>query len=141
MPSFTPLGTLNVSSEIATSSYTDSRGLRFMRTSSNPMVYRWLVDIQEYDYSIEEILGVENPVADRFSSLVANNMPPSFIASLLPKEPIPVYLHKLPEKVHNGTSRHHGSQRTLRMLTAPTSRDSTVILCEKHVPFLRQFTY
>jgi hypothetical protein len=103
MPSFTPLGTLNVSFE-ATSPYTDSRRLRFMRTSSNPMVYRWLVDIK-YDYSIEDILGVENPVADRFLCLVANNMPPSLIASLLHEQSILVYLHKLLQKVHNGTSK------------------------------------
>jgi hypothetical protein len=108
-----------------------------MSNDSNPMVYRWLVDIQEYDYSIEDILGVDNPVADWFSRLVANNMPPALIASLLPTEPIPVYLHKLLEKVYNGISGHHGFQRTLRMLTTPTSRDSTVIFCNKPVPFLR----
>jgi hypothetical protein len=101
------------------------------------MVYRWLVDMQEYDYSIEDILGIDNPVADGFSRLVANNIPPALIASLLPKEPIPFYPFKLLEKVHNGTSGHHGFERTLRMLTTPTSRDSTVILMKKHVPFLR----
>ena len=69
---------------------TDNRGLRFMRTDSNPMVYRWLVDTQEYDYTFEHILGKNNPVADSFSRLVENNMP--VIASLLPPEPIPEYL-------------------------------------------------
>ena len=64
-------------------------------------------------------------------------MPPSLIASLLHQEPILVYLHKLLQKVHNGTSKNHGFQRTLRMLTTPTSTDSTVILCDKHVLFLR----
>jgi hypothetical protein len=101
------------------------------------MVYRWLVDIQEYDYSIEDILGVDNPVADGFSRLVANNMPPALIASLLPKEQIPEFLLTLLKKVHNGISGHHGFQRTLRMLTTPTSKDSSVILCDKPVPFLR----
>jgi hypothetical protein len=48
----------------------DNRGLTFLRTDSNPMVYRWLVDTQEYDYAIENILGVNNPVADVFSRLV-----------------------------------------------------------------------
>jgi hypothetical protein len=27
----------------------DNRGLMFLRTDSNPMVYHWLVDTQEYD--------------------------------------------------------------------------------------------
>ena len=32
-----------------------------MRPGANPMGYRWLVDILEYDYTIEDILGVNNP--------------------------------------------------------------------------------
>jgi hypothetical protein len=54
----------------------------FLRTVSNPMVYRWLVDTQEYDYAIEDILGVNNPVADGFSRLVQNNMKPEMICYL-----------------------------------------------------------
>jgi hypothetical protein len=53
------------------------------------MVYRWLVDAQEYDFTIEDIPGINNPVADGFSRLVANNMTTEVIASLLPPEPIP----------------------------------------------------
>ena len=116
---------------------TDNRGLCFLKTDSNPMVNRWLVDIQEYDYSIENILGKDNPVADGFSRLVANNMTPGMIASLLPPLPIPEYLFILISKVHNGTSGHHGVERTLRMLTTPSSSDSSVILIKKQVPFLR----
>jgi transposase InsO family protein len=116
---------------------TDSRGLRFMRTDSNPMVYRWWVDIQEYDFALEDILGVNNPVADGFSRLVANNMTPAVIASLLPPEPIPEYLQILIGKVHNHVSGHHGLERTLRMLTTPFSADSKVTLIKKQIPFLR----
>jgi transposase InsO family protein len=116
---------------------TDSRGFRFMRNDSNPMVYRWLVDVQEYDFKLEDILGVDNPVADGFSRLVANNMTPSLIASLLPPEPIPEYLHILIGKVHNGVSGHHGVERTVRMLTTPTSKNSKVTLLTEKVPFLR----
>jgi transposase InsO family protein len=116
---------------------TDSRGFRFMRTDSNPMVYRWLVDVQEYDFTLEDILGVDNPVADGFSRLVANNMTPGLIASLLPPEPIPDYLRILIGKVHNAINGHHGVERTLRMLTTPTSKDSKVTLIKKHTPFLR----
>ena len=116
---------------------TDNRGLRFMRTDSNPMVYRWLVDIQEYDYAIEDILGVNNPVADGFSRLVSNNMTPDVIASLLPPEPIPESLVILIGKVHNSVTGHHGFERTLRMLTTPSSADSTVTLIRKQTPNLR----
>jgi hypothetical protein len=47
------------------------------------MVYRWLVDTQEYDYAIEDSLGVSNPVTDGFLRLVQNNMNLEMIASLL----------------------------------------------------------
>jgi transposase InsO family protein len=108
-----------------------------MRTDSNPMVYRWLVDVQEYDFTLEDILGINNPVADGFSRLVANNMTPAVMASLLPPEPIPESLRTLIAKVHNGTSGHHGVERTLRMMTTPTSKDSKVILVNKQTPLLR----
>ena len=61
----------------------------------------------------------------------------ALIASLLPPKPIPEYLQILIGKVHNGTSGHHGLERTLRMLTTPTSSDSRVTLIKKQVPFLR----
>jgi transposase InsO family protein len=116
---------------------TDNRGLRFMRTDSNPMVYRWFVDIQEYDFTLEHILGKNNPVADGFSRLVANNMPNDIIAMLAPPKKIPEQLHILIGKVHNSVSGHHGLERTLRMLTTPSSADSTVILVNPKTPSLR----
>ena len=117
----------------------DNRGYVFLRTDSNPMVHRWLVDTQEFDYSIEDILGKNNPVADGFSRLVENKMPKEMIASLLPPMPIPQYVQLLIGKVHNSISGHHGFERTLRMLTTPSSSDSTVTLVskDKPIPFLR----
>ncbi len=116
---------------------TDNRGLRYMRTDTNPMVYRWLVDIQEYDFKLEDILGKDNPVADGFSRLVANNMPAKLIAMLSPPIQIPEHLQVLIGKVHNSISGHHGLERTLRMLTTPSSPDSTVILVDSKTPKLR----
>jgi transposase InsO family protein len=40
-------------------------------------------------------------------------------------------------KVHNSASGHHGVERTLRMLTTPTSKDSKVTLIKERTPFLR----
>ena len=40
--------------------------------------------MQEYDYTLEDILGSNNPVADGFFRLVANNMTPGKLAALLP---------------------------------------------------------
>jgi hypothetical protein len=107
------------------------------------MVYRWLVDIQEYDFSLEDILGINNPVADGISRLVANNMTPEehkvYITSLLPPPPLPKYLQVLIGKVHNSVSGHHGLERTLRMLTTPSSSDSKITLIKKQIPFLRSY--
>jgi transposase InsO family protein len=116
---------------------TDNRGLAFMKTDSNPMVYRWLVDVQEFDFNTEDILGKFNYVSDPISRLVANNMPADMIASLLPPTPIPMYLQILIGKVHSTVTGHHGVERTLRMLTTPSSADSNVTLITEHVPNLR----
>jgi hypothetical protein len=108
-----------------------------MRTDANPMVYQWLVDTQEFDYTLEDILGENNPIADGFSRLVANNMPANIIAMLSPTAKIPEHLQVLIGKVHNSVSGHHGVERTLRMLTTPSSSDSTVILVNPQTPSLR----
>jgi hypothetical protein len=108
-----------------------------MRTDTNPMVYRWFVDIQEYDFTLEDILGKNNPVADDLSRLVANNMPAKIIAMLSPPPKILKQLQILIGKVHNNNSGHDGLERTLRMLTTPSSADSTVILVDSKTPKLR----
>jgi hypothetical protein len=108
-----------------------------MRTDANPMVYRWLIDTQEFEYTLEDILGKNNPIADGFSHLVANNIHAHIIAMLLPTAKIPEHLQVLIGKVHNSVSGHHGVERTLRMLTTPSSSDSTVILVNPKTPSLR----
>ena len=115
----------------------DNRGYVFLRTNSNPMVHRWQVDTQEFDFKIEDILGINNPVADGCSRLVQNNMTPAMIASLLPPQPIPEYLRVLIGQVHNSVSGHHGFERTLRMLTTPSSSDSSITLIKKPIKYLR----
>jgi transposase InsO family protein len=117
----------------------DNRGYVFMGTNSNPMVQRWQVDTQEFDFGIEDILGINNPVADGCSRLVQNNMTPAMIASLLPPAPIPEDIHILIGRVHNSVSGHHGLERTLRMLTTPSSSDSSITLIKKPVKFLRTY--
>jgi hypothetical protein len=66
-----------------------------MITDANPMVYRWLVDTQEFDYTLEDNLGKDNPIADGFSRLVDKNMPANIVAMLLPTAKIPEYVQVL----------------------------------------------
>jgi hypothetical protein len=84
------------------------------------------------------MLGKDNPVADRFSRLVANNVSSTeVITTLLPPLKISAHLHVLIGKVHNCLSGHHGLERTLRMLTTASSPDSTVKLVDPLTPKLR----
>jgi hypothetical protein len=64
-------------------------------------------------------------------------MPANIIAMLSPPAKIPEHLHVLIGKVHNSVSGNHGFERTLRMLTTPSSTDSTVILVNPKTPSLR----
>ncbi len=61
-----------------------------------------------------------------------------YVTSLLPPPPLPKYLQVLIGKVHNSVSGHHGLERTLRMLTTPSSSDSKITLIKKPV-FLRSY--
>ncbi len=134
---------------------TDNRGLAFMKGDANPMVQRWLVSVQEYDFKLVDILGKNNPVADGLSRLVANNMPEKvmpakiiaslvtnnmpahMLTALVPPEKIPEYLHILIGKVHNDRTGHHGLERTLRMITTPSSPGSEIILVDPKTHKLR----
>jgi hypothetical protein len=86
-----------------------------MRTDANPMVYRWLVDTKEYDFTLKVILGKDNPVA--------NNMPANIIAMLSPPAKIPENLQVL----------IMGLNVPLRMLIT----HSTIILVNPQTPSLR----
>jgi hypothetical protein len=64
-------------------------------------------------------------------------MPAKIIAMLSPPPKIPEQFQILIGKVHNSISGHHDLERTLRMLTTPSSADSTVILVDSKTPKLR----
>ena len=48
---------------------TDHANLMYLKSTSDPKVLRWMVSIQEYDFEVEHIKGVDNKVADAFSRL------------------------------------------------------------------------
>ena len=53
---------------------TDHKNLLFIKDSSNPMIIRWYMAIQEKDYSLEDILGEKNFIADISSRACPNLM-------------------------------------------------------------------
>ncbi len=43
---------------------TDLANLIYLKDSSDPKVLRWMVSIQEYDFDVQHIKGVDNKIAD-----------------------------------------------------------------------------
>ena len=104
---------------------TDHNNLRFIHDSSNNMVIRWFMALQELDFVLEHIAGAKNIVADSLSRLCANFMktlPNEFspddiyISAILPDFNIPVDKYALIAKVHNSLAGHHGVDRTIKKL-------------------------
>ena len=48
---------------------TDHRNLRYLKSSSNPVIVRWYVALRELDYDMAHIPGPQNVVADAVSRL------------------------------------------------------------------------
>ena len=48
---------------------TDHANLTYLKGSSDPKVLRWMVSIQEFDFTVRHIKGKDNVVADAFSRL------------------------------------------------------------------------
>ena len=123
---------------------TDHENLTRHKVTGSPKVIRWQLDIQQYDYTISHIKGVDNVVADQFSRLCERE-DIEYCAALDPDECIMQYLpadideskhetfielaalsepitripdtaYKAIGQVHNSTSGHHGVERTLLKL-------------------------
>ena len=52
---------------------TDHANLTYLKGSSDPKVLRWMVSIQEFDFTVRHIKGKDNVVADAFSRLCVLN--------------------------------------------------------------------
>ena len=104
---------------------TDHDNLRFIHESSNQMVIRWFMALQELDFILEHIAGVKNIIADMLSRLCANYMkelPKEFstddiyVSVLFPDFKIPEEKRELIARVHNSLAGHHGVERTVKKL-------------------------
>jgi RNase H-like domain found in reverse transcriptase len=62
---------------------TDHKNLTFIKQGSNPMVVRWHLALQELDFTLEYVKGVENTIADAMSHLCINNTPPKTEIAIL----------------------------------------------------------
>jgi transposase InsO family protein len=98
---------------------TDHRNLLFIQNHSNPMIYRWWVSIQEFDFILKDILGKDNEVADGFSRLVKNQMTDKqlLLTAMLIATPMSQDVFNMISSVHNSVNGHHGVDRTMKCLS------------------------
>jgi hypothetical protein len=113
---------------------TDHRNLKFIENHSNPMIYRWWISIQEFDFILKDILGKDNEVADGFSRLVNNQMTDKqlLISAMLIAKPMSPEVFNMISSVHN-LNGHHGVERTMMCLQR--------IPDSKNVKNLRSYVY
>ena len=103
---------------------TDHKNLLYIKDSSNPMIIRWYMAIQELDYRLEEIEGKKNIVADDFSRLCPNLMKDSpdeydnadIVCSVLQKFRLSNDEYAILSTVHNSTVGHFQVERTVKRL-------------------------
>jgi transposase InsO family protein len=98
----------------------------FIENHSNPMIYRWWISIQEFDFILKDILGKDNEVADGFSRLVNNQMTDKqlLISAMLIAKPMSPEVFNMISSVHNSLNGHHGVERTMMCLKRiPASKD------------------
>ena len=97
---------------------TDHKNLMHLNDTGSSKVKRWKSAIQEYDFDIEHIPGVDNIAADAFSRLLTVDVNNAEVLSLLDEFSIPPERYKLIAKVHNSLVGHHGVDRTMAYLHA-----------------------
>ncbi len=87
--------------------FTIHKNLTFIKNDSNPMVVRWYLAMQELEYTLEHIPGVDNNVSDAFSRLCMDIRSPSNIAHTLSViVPTPTII---PPKVRYAIGKVHNS--------------------------------
>ncbi len=102
---------------------TDHRNLTFIMKSSEGRVYRWRIYLQQYDYSVLHIPGVDNVVADGLSRCVlamVNGDQPTIISQDAVGTQISTVIDSriqgLIHTVHNDMAGHFGIDTTLYKL-------------------------
>ena len=94
--------------------HTDHKNLTYIDTGTSAKVYRWKLEMQEYDFDIVYLPGVDNQVADDFSRLCNIN---TQHLSLLEAFELPLDKKILISQAHNDIVGHGGVDRTLNKLS------------------------
>ena len=98
---------------------TDHKNLTFIKQASNPMIVRWHLALQELDFQILFVPGVDNNIADAMSRLCVNNkpiLPTSVLSVIHGPYVISDESYRQIGLVHNAMVGHGGVERTLQKL-------------------------
>lgn len=113
---------------------TDHRNLKYIDNSTTPKVMRWRLALSEYDFIIQHLPGMDNPVADGLSRVTRSatcaaigdspnvGVPRAFVGELTPEQQC--------HKVHNALVGHVGEHQMFERLVklgVPPSGLRTVI--------------
>ena len=121
---------------------TDHKNLTFLKSSTDSKVYRWNVELQEFDYNIEYIKGVDNVVADAFSRICSIRP----VHSLYENDNIPREKYQIISRYHNSHIGHHGVDRTLEKLKQDNQswehmRSHVRVFIKKYCPCCLKMSY
>ena len=99
---------------------TDHENLKFLHDSSNSMIIRWDMALQELDKMLLWFPGDSNVISDTFSRLCSNLIEapelPNTINVILGSFTIPQNEYKMISQVHNSVAGHKGVDDTVRKL-------------------------
>jgi transposase InsO family protein len=104
---------------------TDHKNLTYINLESSQKVRRWKLFLQDFNFQMEHVAGVNNSVADAFSRLcshqstVETEEPHESSLFLLQSEEsvkIPTNEYRKIGRVHNSRVGHFGAEKTLDML-------------------------
>jgi hypothetical protein len=116
---------------------TDHENLTFIKQASNPMMVRWHLALQELDFQILFVPGVDNVIADAMSRLCINNkpeVPTAILAAIDGPYVINNDNCKIIESVHKAMVGHGGGERTLRKLQDLKIHPRTSLLSQIKIP-------
>jgi hypothetical protein len=94
---------------------TDHENLKYLNDPPSPKVRRWKLTIQEYDFDLEHIKGVQNVAADAFSRLSPIGEKEELL--VIADAEIPPEKYKIIALFHNSDIGHFGVDKTLSKTT------------------------
>ena len=127
---------------------TDHKNLLYINSAGSQKVQRWKLRIQEYDFQIEHIAGINNiaadflsrlcsrPVEEALQSAESTNTPQIEVDGQIQYNPLlllregredPQITRKI-ASVHNSRAGHHGVERTIELLYRQNERGCETVV-------------